>query len=59
MPAAYQRVKAAVKKRTARNSTTGQMFTVHTDRDGNDCKEPKLRASATNTVSSSGMGMLC
>jgi hypothetical protein len=43
VPGAYQRVKAAVKKRTARNSTTGQMFTVHTDRDGDDRREPKLR----------------
>lgn len=42
VPGAYKRVKAAVKNRAARN-TTGQMFTVHTERDGDDRKEPKLR----------------
>lgn len=43
VPGAYKRVKAAVKNRTARNTATGQMFTVHTERDGDDRREPKLR----------------
>ncbi|MGY2747845.1 hypothetical protein [Arthrobacter sp. UYCu723] len=43
VPSAFKHAKAAVKKRTSPGPTTGQMFTVHTDRDGDDRSEPKLR----------------
>lgn len=43
VPGAFKRVKTAIEKRTSPSQTTGQMFTVHIDRDGDDRREPKLR----------------
>lgn len=43
-PSPVTSVKNAIKKRTAPNTATDQVFTVHMNLDGNGHKEPKLRA---------------
>lgn len=43
VPSVFKAAKDAIEKRTSHSPTTGQMFTVHTHRDGDGRSEPKLR----------------